>query len=95
MAGFYALMPLLDLAKIFFSVETPIDRPQEASVIIVGAGMAGICASIKLKEAGIKDIVVLEKLDQVGGTWYTTIYPGVACDVIAHVYSYSFNPNPW
>ena len=61
---------------------------------VIGAGMAGILAVIKLREAGITDIVCFEKADRVGGTWRENTYPGIGCDVPSHVYSYSFAPNP-
>ena len=64
------------------------------SVIIIGAGMTGILVAIKLKEAGIKNITVLEKKDSIGGTWRENTYPGIACDVPSHAYTYSFAPNP-
>ena len=63
-------------------------------VVIIGAGMTGLLMVIKLREAGIQDIVVLEKKDQIGGTWRENTYPGVACDIPAHMYTYSFEPNP-
>jgi cation diffusion facilitator CzcD-associated flavoprotein CzcO len=62
--------------------------------VVVGAGMAGILAAIKLREAGFTDICVYEKADRLGGTWRENTYPGVACDVPSHLYSYSFAPNP-
>ncbi|MGH9306134.1 MAG: flavin-containing monooxygenase [Acidimicrobiales bacterium] len=62
--------------------------------IIIGAGMAGVAAAIKLRQAGHHDIVIYEKGDQIGGTWRENTYPGVACDVPSHLYSYSFAPNP-
>lgn len=62
--------------------------------VIVGAGMSGLCAAIKLREAGYKDIVILEKSEGVGGTWHDNIYPGSGCDVPSHLYSYSFALNP-
>ncbi len=62
--------------------------------IIIGAGMAGIVAAIKLKEAGFEHIEILEKADSLGGTWRENTYPGVACDVPSHLYSYSFELNP-
>lgn len=64
------------------------------SVVIIGAGMTGICLAIKLREAGIHDVVILEKASSVGGTWRENTYPGVACDVPSHAYTYSFAPNP-
>lgn len=54
--------------------------------------MTGILAVIKLREAGISDITVLEKKDKIGGTWRENTYPGVACDVPSHMYTYSFEP---
>lgn len=60
---------------------------------IIGAGMAGILAAIKLKERG-EDFVVFEKADRIGGTWRENRYPGLTCDVPAHAYTYSFEPYP-
>ncbi|QFU77409.1 NAD(P)/FAD-dependent oxidoreductase [Halioglobus maricola] len=67
---------------------------REPSVAIIGAGMTGILAAIKLREAGINDLTILEKADELGGTWRENTYPGVACDVPAHMYTYSFRGNP-
>lgn len=50
--------------------------------------------AIRLKQAGIDDFVILEQGDQVGGTWRDNHYPGAACDVESHLYSFSFEPNP-
>jgi cation diffusion facilitator CzcD-associated flavoprotein CzcO len=61
---------------------------------VLGAGMAGILTAIKLREAGFDDFTVYEKADRVGGTWRENRYPGIACDVPSHLYSYSFEPNP-
>ncbi len=61
--------------------------------LIVGAGFAGICAAIKLDEDGERDFVVIEKGDDVGGTWRDNTYPGAACDVPSQLYSFSFAPN--
>jgi cation diffusion facilitator CzcD-associated flavoprotein CzcO len=61
---------------------------------IIGAGMAGILCAIKLREAGYDDFVLYEKADRLGGTWRENTYPGIACDVPSHAYSYSFEPNP-
>jgi cation diffusion facilitator CzcD-associated flavoprotein CzcO len=62
--------------------------------VVVGAGMAGILSAVKLAEAGFADVTVYEKADRLGGTWRENTYPGVACDVPSHLYSYSFAPNP-
>ncbi len=61
---------------------------------VIGAGMAGILSAIELRQAGFDDVVVYEKADTLGGTWRENTYPGVACDVPSHLYSYSFAPNP-
>ena len=63
-------------------------------VLIVGAGFSGIGMGIKLLEAGMKNFLIVEKSDDLGGTWYENRYPGCACDVPAHLYSFSFEPNP-
>ena len=60
---------------------------------VIGAGMSGILAGIKLKEAGYP-VQIFEKADRVGGTWRENTYPGIACDVPSHIYSYSFELNP-
>lgn len=56
--------------------------------------MSGILSAIKLKEAGLDDFVIYEKADRLGGTWRENTYPGIACDVPSHFYSYSFALNP-
>ena len=67
---------------------------REVRVAIVGGGFSGIGAAIGLREAGIEDFVLLEKADQLGGTWRDNTYPGCACDIPSALYSYSFAPNP-
>jgi cation diffusion facilitator CzcD-associated flavoprotein CzcO len=73
---------------------SPEIRSQPAQIVIVGAGFGGLCLAIKLLEAGIRDFVVLEKGDEVGGTWRDNTYPGAECDVQSHLYSYSFEGKP-
>jgi cation diffusion facilitator CzcD-associated flavoprotein CzcO len=63
------------------------------TVLILGAGMSGILAGIKLKEAGIQTFEILELGSSVGSTWRDNTYPGLSCDVPAHSYDYSFEPN--
>jgi cation diffusion facilitator CzcD-associated flavoprotein CzcO len=63
-------------------------------VAIVGSGFAGLGAAVTLDEAGRRDFVVLEKDASLGGTWRDNTYPGCACDVQSHLYSFSFAPNP-
>ncbi|MGZ7013635.1 MAG: flavin-containing monooxygenase [Acidimicrobiales bacterium] len=64
------------------------------TVAILGAGAGGILMGIRLVRAG-HDFTIYEKSDGVGGTWRDNTYPGAACDVPSHLYSYSFAPNPW
>jgi cation diffusion facilitator CzcD-associated flavoprotein CzcO len=71
------------------TAETP-----DHEVVIVGTGFSGIGAAIKLKEAGIEDFVVFDKAESVAGTWRENTYPGCACDVPSHMYSFSFEQNP-
>jgi cation diffusion facilitator CzcD-associated flavoprotein CzcO len=59
-------------------------------VVIVGAGFGGIAAAIELRRHGLHDVAVLEKADGIGGTWLHNTYPGAACDVPSHLYSFSF-----
>lgn len=63
-------------------------------VAIVGSGFAGLGMAIQLRRKGVNNFVVLEKADSVGGVWRDNRYPGCACDVPSHLYSYSFEPNP-
>lgn len=65
----------------------------EYDVVIVGSGFGGICSAIKLKEAGIHNFVMLEKDQVFGGTWRVNTYPGAACDIPSHLYSFSFAQN--
>jgi cation diffusion facilitator CzcD-associated flavoprotein CzcO len=66
--------------------------PTRTRVVIIGAGFGGIGLGIKLKQAGLSDFVILEKSDCVGGVWRQNNYPGAACDVPSHLYSFSFAP---
>jgi len=63
-------------------------------IAIVGTGFAGLGLAISLKQAGIEDFVLIERADDVGGTWQANTYPGCQCDVPSHLYSFSFAPNP-
>ena len=67
---------------------------EQFDAVIVGAGFAGIGAAIQLKRLGIDDFVILEREDDLGGTWYVNHYPGLAVDVPTTTYSYFFEPNP-
>src|SRR5579864_5774562 len=63
-------------------------------VLIVGGGFSGLCMAIKLLEAGMNSFLLIEKSDDIGGTWYENRYPGCACDIPSHLYSFSFEPSP-
>ena len=66
----------------------------DIDVAIIGAGIAGIGLGIRLRRRGDRSFVIFERASQPGGTWRDNTYPGVACDVPSHLYSYSFRPNP-
>jgi len=74
--------------------EAPVSTPRNPRFLIVGAGMSGILAAVRLQEAGLDDFAIYEKADRLGGTWRENRYAGIACDVPSHLYSYSFAPNP-
>ncbi|MEV4676700.1 MULTISPECIES: flavin-containing monooxygenase [Actinomadura] len=64
------------------------------AIVIIGSGFAGLGMAIRLKQSGFHDFTVLEKSDALGGTWHDNTYPGCACDVPSHMYSFSFELNP-
>ncbi|NMO01172.1 NAD(P)/FAD-dependent oxidoreductase [Gordonia sp. TBRC 11910] len=66
----------------------------DVQVAIIGAGFSGLGAAIKLKQEGISDFVLIDRGADFGGTWRDNTYPGAACDVPSHLYSYSFALNP-
>lgn len=63
-------------------------------IAVIGAGMSGLLAGIKLREAGYTEFRIYEKADRVGGTWRDNTYPGLTCDVPSQHYCYSFETNP-
>ena len=63
-------------------------------VAIVGAGFGGLGMAIRLKQEGTDDFVLIERGDDVGGTWWANSYPGCQCDIPSNLYSFSFAPNP-
>ncbi|BDB44753.1 Baeyer-Villiger monooxygenase [Mycobacterium kiyosense] len=68
---------------------------QERGAIVIGGGISGIAAVVRLrKEAGIDDVLLIEKSDGLGGTWNDNTYPGAACDIPSLLYSFEFAPNP-
>ena len=76
-------------SKVSIPVQTTV-----VDVAIVGVGFGGLCMAIKLREAGNDNFVILEKGHDVGGTWRDNSYPGAACDVQSHMYSFSFEGKP-
>ena len=73
-----------------FSSNSPVTN---VDVLIVGAGFSGICMGIKLLEAGMQSFLIIEKSAEIGGTWWDNRYPGCACDIPSHLYSFSFAPS--
>lgn len=66
----------------------------DTSIIIVGAGFGGLGMGMRVKQRGLDDFVILERAEDVGGAWRDNTYPGVACDVPSHLYSFSYMPKP-
>ncbi|WP_407688210.1 flavin-containing monooxygenase [Mycobacterium sp. HUMS_1102779] len=72
---------------------TQAQEPVHTRALIIGTGFSGLGMAIKLQQRGV-DFVILEKADDVGGTWRDNSYPGCACDIPSHLYSFSFEPKP-
>lgn len=68
--------------------------PDAVDVLIVGTGFSGLCMAIQLRKAGVSSFLIVEKASDVGGTWWENRYPGCACDIPSHLYSFSFDRNP-
>jgi len=68
--------------------------PAHVDVAIVGSGFSGIAIAVRMIRAGFDDFCMLERAGELGGTWRDNTYPGCACDVPSHLYSFSFAPNP-
>jgi cation diffusion facilitator CzcD-associated flavoprotein CzcO len=68
---------------------------QQFDVVIVGAGFGGIGAAIQLNRLGYDDIVIVDREDDLGGTWHVNHYPGLIVGVSSTTYSYWFEPNPY
>jgi cation diffusion facilitator CzcD-associated flavoprotein CzcO len=66
----------------------------ETNVLIIGTGFSGLGMAIQLRRSGREDFLLLEKADSVGGTWRDNTYPGCACDIQSHMYSFSYEQNP-
>ena len=66
------------------------DSEISVDILIVGGGFSGLCTAIQLRKAGVDSFLLIEKSDDIGGTWYDNRYPGCACDIPSHLYSFSF-----
>jgi cation diffusion facilitator CzcD-associated flavoprotein CzcO len=75
------------------SASNPNAGNASVDVLIIGAGFSGLCTGIKLREAGLHSFLILEKDSDIGGTWWENRYPGCACDIPSHLYSFSFEPS--
>ena len=75
--------------------DRPIDENRRMKVICIGAGYSGILTAIRFPQRIPNlDLVIYEKNEDIGGTWYENRYPGIACDIPAHVYQFTFASNP-
>ncbi|MFE2041815.1 flavin-containing monooxygenase [Streptomyces sp. NPDC059477] len=70
------------------------EQREHVRVAVIGSGFGGLGAAVRLRREGVTDFVVLERAGSVGGTWRDNRYPGCACDVPSHLYSFSFAPHP-
>lgn len=84
-------MNVINVYYIYGEGRVQLDRNSK-TIGIIGAGLSGMCMAIQLQKRGFRNIVMYEKANNVGGTWRDNRYPGVACDVPSHLYSYSFEP---
>ena len=95
MAGYNQIIYAFSITS-WMNVMANSDRqrpPAEFSVAIIGAGFAGLCMAIRLKQAGIDNFTIFEGAGDLGGTWRDSTYPGCACDIPSHMYSFSFELN--
>lgn len=74
-------------------IRAALRRGRQPRVVIIGAGFGGLAAAVALRRIGVDDIFIIEQGDGVGGTWRQNTYPGAACDIQSHLYSFSFAPN--
>ena len=91
-----AVAELADFLLRELDAAAPADASSERTyeVVVLGAGMSGLCTALQLQRAGLHDFVMLEQSEGLGGTWWDNRYPGAQVDVPAPAYSFSFAPNP-
>ncbi len=70
-----------------------VEPPVHTRALIIGTGFSGLGMGSRCRSSGV-EFLILEKADEVGGTWRDNTYPGAACDVPSHLYSFSFEPKP-
>ncbi|KAI1658880.1 FAD/NAD(P)-binding domain-containing protein [Daldinia decipiens] len=93
--SFFAMMGSVKYSTQFEIKEAPIDGHRPMKVRVIGAGYSGIYMGIRIPQRLRNiDFQIYERNESVGGTWWANKYPGCACDIPAHSYQYSFNPNP-
>ncbi len=90
----YAQLMLHKLSRYADEAPAPIELPDGFNVLIIGAGMSGIAAAFRLRQAGV-EYTMIEKQDQAGGVWHSHHYPGCGVDTPGHLYSYSFANSDW
>ena len=73
--------------------ESSTQQPVHTRALIIGTGFSGLGMAIELQRRGV-EYLILEKADEIGGTWRDNTYPGCACDIPSHLYSFSFEPKP-
>jgi cation diffusion facilitator CzcD-associated flavoprotein CzcO len=84
----------MDLVRLDVEVGVGTAETRDTDILVIGGGFAGLGMAIELKRSGRHDFVLLEKAEDVGGTWRDNTYPGCACDIRSHLYSFSFELNP-
>jgi cation diffusion facilitator CzcD-associated flavoprotein CzcO len=75
------------------AAESSTHQPVQTRALIIGTGFSGLGMAIELQRRGV-EFLILEKADEIGGTWRDNTYPGCACDIPSHMYSFSFEPKP-
>lgn len=90
----YGEIVAADMGLIAHRTAQPVSPPTGFRVIVIGAGVSGICAAINLRKAGI-DCHIFEKNTEFGGTWWENRYPGAGVDTPNHIYTFSFAKNDW
>jgi 4-hydroxyacetophenone monooxygenase len=90
----YGQFTAAQLGQVKFLDRDPIETPAGFKVLVIGAGVSGLCAAINLKQLGV-DYQVIERNATVGGVWWENRYPGAGVDTPNHLYSYSFAPFDW